>query len=207
MATESYVQPPENSPLGPKLQTLTKVIGSDTKHHYIVLAGKVTGIVTGSITRPADTNIYAPGDAYTNSTSAPVATTFSDVARDDGGSGAIVAAFASLSANEATKPQFQLWLFGGASAPTPDNDNAVFTPTDAEVLNVLGYIDFTDWKEGLAGASGNSVSPGLINGLVNGRIPYVTTSVNDIFGLVVVRNPYTPISGEVLSMRLHLEQD
>jgi hypothetical protein len=160
--------------------------------------------ITASVTRPSDTTAYAAGDALTDSTSAPTKITFSNCGRYAGGSGKIINAILVDSAAQATKGQFELWLFD--TSVTPDNDNAVFTPTDAECATLVGVFAFTTPFVGdaTAGAGGNCV--------------YVTTpaapipfkcgaALKDLYGLVVVRNAYTPVSGEIFSFILVTDQD
>ncbi len=158
--------------------------------------------VSASVTRPADTNAYATGDAVTNSVTVPVALTFSNVAALTGGSFLIVDALLIDSANVAIKGVFELWLF--KDSPTPDNDNALFTPTDAECEGLIGIIDFTTARVGDAGtgAAGNAVyhSPGLnIEGWTDGDA--------NCYGLLVVRNAYVPVASEKFTIVLKVAQD
>lgn len=168
--------------------------------------GQVGGrsiIVSSSVTRPADTTAYAAGDAVTNSTSSPTVITFDGVTRITNGSGVITAASMIDSANQSTKGIFELWLF--STSATPDNDNSAFTPTDGETEALIGVIPFNVCYVGdaTAGAGGNCVYP--VTGL---SIPFVAaSSTDDIYGLIVVRNAYTPVSAEKFTLRLHILQD
>jgi hypothetical protein len=164
-----------------------------------------TKIVSGSITRPANTTAYAAGDAITDSTSAPTAITFAGCASANGGTGTIYSCQLVDGANQSTKGQFELWVFAGTATPTPDNDNAVFTPTDAELANLVGIFEFNAWYVGDAtsGVGGNCVSRAL-----NQNMGFdCGASVDDLYGLMVVRNAYTPVSGEVFTFILHVGQD
>lgn len=159
--------------------------------------------VSANFTRPANTTAYASGDAVTNSTSAPVIMTFDGVARANGGAGVVISAVLIDSASQATKGNFELWLFD--TTVTPDNDNAVFTPTDTECGTLIGVIQFASPFVGdaTAGAGGNCVYP--VNGLT---IPFTCGgSSDDVFGLLVVRNAYTPVSAEVFTVRLTVIQN
>lgn len=172
------------------------------ENHLGEVGGKSV-VISSSVTRPANTTAYAAGDAVTDSTTAPTVITLSGAGRINGGSGVILAATLIDSANQTTKGQFELWLFDATA--TPDNDNAVFTPTDAETETLIGVIPFNTAYVGDAtsGAGGNAVYP--VQGL---SIPFkcggATTS---IFGLIVVRNAYTPVSAEKFTVRLHILQD
>ncbi|MCI0391681.1 MAG: hypothetical protein MOB07_23295 [Acidobacteria bacterium] len=170
--------------------------------HLGEVGGK-TVIVTTSYTRPADTTTYAAGDAVSNSTSAPAQLTFDGAGRVTDGSGVILGAVLTDSGNQALKGQFELYLFSASS--TPDNDNALFTPSDSDMNNLIGVIPFNIWYVGdaTAGAGGNAVAP--VQGL---SIPFKCASgTNDIFGQVVVRNAYVPLSAEIFTFRLLIAQD
>lgn len=159
--------------------------------------------VTTNFTRPADTTAYAAGDAVSNSTSAPSVITFDAVARANAGSGIIIGAVMIDSANQTTKGQFELYLYDTTFAA--DNDNALFTPSDAETETLIGIIQFNNWFVGDAtsGAGGNAVC--TVQGL---SIPYTCGgAVDDVFGLLVVRNAYTPVSAEKFTFRLQVVQN
>lgn len=158
-------------------------------------------------TRPADTAIYAAGDVIADSTSAPNIMTFTRSALEDGSAGGQAAggiiqeAILTTSANQATKPDLELWLFD--TTVVMDNDNAVFTPTDAEMLTLVTVIAFpsTSFKVGDAtvGAGGNAACD-----VQNIGVPFNIVGTNNtaLFGILVVRNAYTPVSGEVFAIRL-----
>jgi hypothetical protein len=158
----------------------------------------MTGFSRASFTRPADTTAYTAGDAVSDSTSAPSVITFKSVTRE--GFCTIQQAILLDSAAQATKIDAELWLFD--TAPTAVNDNAAITFTDAELANLVGVIDFAvaNVKTGLAtaGAGGNAVN--VKTGLnIPVRLPKL---VNDLYGVLVVRNAYTPVSAEVFTITL-----
>jgi hypothetical protein len=167
--------------------------------------GGRTVTVTGTVTRPAaDTNQYTAGDVVCGSTSAPAVITFTGCARANGGTGMIVGAHCVDSANQTTKPQLELWLFD--TTITPDNDNAVFTPTDAELLTLVGIIQFATWYVGdaTAAAGGNCAS---LATLINHIAFDCGAAVTALYGVLVARNAYTPVADEVFSIRLRILQD
>jgi hypothetical protein len=171
--------------------------------NFVGFVGSKQKTVSANFTRPANTTVYAAGDAVTDSTTSPTQMTFDGVARANAGSGVIVGAVLIDSANQTTKGQFELWLFD--ATVTPDNDNAVFTPTDTECGTLIGVIEFNIPKVGDAtsGAGGNVVYP-----VGNLSIPFTCgASVDDVYGLLVVRNAYTPVSGEVFTVRLQVVQN
>lgn len=157
--------------------------------------------IAGSFTRPSDTTAYAAGDVVSDSTSAPTVITFSNATKESGGFGTLVHAICIDSANVATKPDLELWLFD--TTVTPDNDNAAFTPTDAELLTLVGVIPFptASFKVGDAtvGAGGNSVCS-----VADINIPFKTVGATNssLYGVLVVRNAYVPVSAESFSFRL-----
>jgi hypothetical protein len=151
--------------------------------------------VSATLTRPANVTAYAAGDAVTDTGGAGL--TFSAVCPENGGQGVIRNVVLIDSAAQATKGQFELWLFAGTAIPTADVDNAVFTPTDAELLNLVGVVSLATSFVGDAtvGAGGNCI---FQSGAIT--LPFTCgASVDDLFGLVVVRNAYTPVSGETLT--------
>lgn len=164
----------------------------------------------GTFQRPNDGNVYAAGDVITTSTTTPVIMSIPGASRDagtiagaSGGQGVAPGIIASAilvdSANQATKLDSELWLFD--TTITMDNDNAVFTPTDAECLTLVGVIPFplANWRIGdaTAGAGGN-----VINEVDNLCIPFNAINGNTLFGVLVARNAYTPVALETFSVRL-----
>lgn len=162
----------------------------------------VTKVITASYTRPADTNVYAAGDVLADSTSAATILTFAGMARSNGLGFLVDGVTVGYSGAPATKPDLELWLFD--TTVTMQNDNAVWNPTDANMQTSLGFIS-------LPGANAVIASPLANNGNMVQHTPAgiksraaITTS---IFGIVVVRNAYTPVSAETFTFRLHVIQD
>lgn len=155
---------------------------------------------SATFTRPNDTNTYAAGDVVANSTSAPVIMTFLNATLGKVSPSIIQHAIIVTSASVATKPDLELWLFD--TAITMDNDNAVFTPTDVELLTLIGVILFpvADFKVGDAtvGAGGNAICEAK-----NLGVPFNSTiNSNDLFGVLVARNAYVPVAQEIFTVRL-----
>lgn len=176
----------------------------DATNRLPVVSAGITNVITGSITRPADTTVYAAGDEISSSTSSPTIMSFSGCARANGGSGVVVSVTLIDSANQTTKPQLELWLFDTTSTPT--NDNSAFAPSDSVANTLVGIIPLSLLYVGdsASGASGNSAWIGALAA----PIPYVCGgSSTSLFGRLVVRNAYTPVSAEVFTVRLGLQQD
>lgn len=183
--------------------TVDGSVGLAASEAHLGEVGGRTRVISATLTRPADTAAYAAGDAVTNSTSAPSVITFDDCARVANGSGVIVGVTMVDSANQSTPGVFELWLFD--TAFTADNDNSAFTPTDAECTTVVGIVPFALSYVGDAtsGAGGNRVYIAS-----NLNIPFQATGGGDsLYGAIVVRNAYTPVSGETFTARLRILQD
>lgn len=152
-------------------------------------------------TRPSDTNAYTAGDVVANSTSAATILTFAGATLGKLGSTILMSATCVTSASvAAAKPDLQLWLFD--TTITMDQDNAVFTPTDAELLTLLHIVSFPVAAfvvgDATAGAGGNAVCNAQ-----NLWLPINTVIAdNSIYGVLVVRNAYAPVSAETINVRL-----
>jgi hypothetical protein len=152
--------------------------------------------VTASFTRPSDTTQYVTGDVVCNSTSAPTVLTFSGMANSNGLGGVIQSATLYLGSNPTTKPTWDLFLFD--TAPTIDNDNSPFTPTDAEILNCVGVITFGAPIIGdVSGTGTNMVYQSAP------MLSYVCAAANTaLYGVLVARNTITPTSADTYNIRL-----
>lgn len=156
-----------------------------------------------SIQRATGTTQYTAGDVIsavtTNNHFA-----FTGVTRTGKLTGSIDAARCFSSANQSTLPDLELWLFHTDIAEVADN--GAFAPTDAELLTLVGIIDFpvADWKVGLSGsgANGNAVCD-----VHNIAIPFHLKTVGDLYGQLVVRNAYTPVDSEIFTVELVVSQD
>ncbi len=165
---------------------------------HVGAVGGATEIAFDSYTRPADTTQYAAGDQVADGT--PSVLEFA-VPRVAGGTGVIIHASCTDSANVAVKADLRLYLFD--TLPTIVADNAAWTPSDGDMVNIVGYVEFSTWEIGLAtvGAGGNCVSLAT-----NLQIPFdVTNGV--VYGLLVVRNAYIPVDSEVFSIKIGVLQD
>ena len=162
------------------------------------IVGGSTAIAEASCLRPDNATQYAAGDQIANAVPEPLELA---VPRIDGGTGVIIYAVCADSANQATKLDLRLYLFD--TLPTIVADNLAWTPSDADMVNSIGFIDFSAWEIGLAtaGADGNCNSYAA-----NLDIPFVCTA-GVIYGLLVVRNAYTPVASELFSLRLGVLQD
>lgn len=166
---------------------------------YIKRNRPVSKIVTASKTRPADTTAYAAGDVVAESTSAATVWTFAGMARSLGLGGILQGAVMIDSVAQSTKPDLELYLFD--TAITTQNDNAAWAPTDSDMEKCLGMIAF----------SSGQFKTGSGNGIVNvegiSKVFQCASAARDLYGILVVRNAYTPASGEKIVIRLAVIQD
>ncbi len=172
----------------------TSDLGSNV--HIPLAVSDALPLTSATLTRPADTVAYASGDAMTNSTSAPTALTFSNVANKNGGSFTIVSA-QLISSNQSGTGPFILDLYNGAAAPTATNDNAAYNPSDADRNNCIGTIIFP--AANVNAGSSNKVIIGTMPPIISSRCDASTTS---IFGLLKAGAAYTPISAETFKIFL-----
>ena len=158
-------------------------------------------VVAAATTRPGDTTTYAAGEVFDAATGAGLV--FTDVVRKPGDKGTIVGLSVLDSANQTLKPSLELWLFNAVIGY--DNDNAAFTPTDAELATLVAIIPLVNAYVGDAtsGAGGNAVyTPGST------LIPFETaTTSRNLYGVIVVRNAYVPVASEILTVNLRVLQD
>ena len=168
------------------------------------VGGKVN-ITEATFTRENDTTTYAAGDVMAASTTAAVALVFESSAASSGGSGIIQSAVIIDSAYQALGLAADLFLFSAEPASF-GNDNAAFTPTDAELQTLVAMIEFSalDWNGGnlTSGANGNAVQ------IVTPSIPFkCANSTSKLYGVLVARNAYVPIASSPFFIRLHVLQD
>lgn len=213
--SRTTVTTPDQSLLDAELLTIA---GASAKRQTVESCPP-RAIIQATLTLPAGAAVYAAGDAMTDSAASPTALTFANAARYNGGGGIIKGVTILDSANQATKLSAELWLFRGSAAPTPDNDNAPFTPTDAELANLLGVIVFdgptAGWSyigDATVGAGGNVILVGRIGPSGAGAhlldLPYKChSSIANLFGLMVARNAYTPVASEAFTISLDVEQE
>jgi hypothetical protein len=167
-----------------------------------VTASGISRLPQATLTRPADTTTYAAGDEISSSTSAPVALAFAGL----GDSGVLTGATMWQSANQTTALSAELWLFRGTAAPTPNNDNAAFAPGTADLARVIGVIPFSTSYNGAGTAGSGTAGNRVWVAAGMAPMPY-ETSGGTLWGRVVARNAYVPVSAEVFGFTLRALQD
>lgn len=184
--------------------TPANLSGTDGDFEYLQVSGGKLWVqplvfpvtVATDVTRPADTAVYAINDCMSDSTSAPVSGgfTFTNAARKSGGSGIIHGCQVATAADAATLLVGELWLFN--AAVTNVNDNAAFVVSDAEIKTCIGKIPFA-----LEDAGNNGFYS--VSGL---DMMFTCVGTANLRFLVRVKNAYTPVSAEVLTFTLRIEQ-
>lgn len=142
-------------------------------------------------TRPANTTAYAIGDVINESASAGTIWTFPGVGSASGGSLLLTNAKLILGSAAATALQAELFLF--STTVSTDNDNAADTITDAEMKTCIGSVLFNSGSNSTA-QTVYVEKPGLQFKLDDGD--------NDLYGVLIAQNAYTPESGEVFDIAL-----
>lgn len=144
---------------------------------------------TSTITRPANTTAYAAGDTISDATG-DAHFTFTGLPIHTGHGGMVEAALVIDSVVAATPPDLELWLFSSDIAAIADN--AAFAPTDTEVLSLVGIITFAT----------ASFKKGTVNQVCVQNNLGISFKADNLYGALVVRNAYTPASGEVFKVVL-----
>ena len=192
-------------------QTAQAALGANGDYEPLLMDGNGSARVIGggymttvqvTKTRLNDTNAYTAGDTISENTSGATVWTFANCARFTGGSGIIAKATIADGAYVAATLQAELWLFN--AAVTADQDNAVFTPTDAELLTLQAVVPISTAYVGdaTAGIGGNvQLSSGTIN------MPFKCNADASLYGVLVARNAYVPVGWETFGITLFIYQD
>jgi hypothetical protein len=155
-------------------------------------------VLSGSITRPANTDAYAAGDVIGTAATQQITLT-ADQLREKS-SGVILKAQVISTASPTALATLELWLLKAAVAAQADS--AAFAITDAEIqAAVVATIALGNSRVGLA--SGNTVYESD-SALYSFQLPDFR---KDLIGILVVRNAYVPISGEVFTVNVSVDFD
>ena len=154
-------------------------------------------VLSSSLIRPGDTDPYAANDGVSAVTT-DAHFTFSDATYGGPTTGTIDTIFLHSSAAVATKLACELWLFD--TDFTSIADNAAFAPSDAEMLTLIGIVDFAaaSWKAGTvtAGAGGNAVV------IAQPELDFVLPGTRAIYGQLRATAAYTPVASETFTVQL-----
>jgi hypothetical protein len=153
--------------------------------------GHTTGV---SVTRPTNTTPYDVGDVIGTAVTGTLIIPNASFGEFD--AGIIQQAIIVSSAAVGTSPDLQLWLFDSTVAAIADS--AAFAPTDAEMATLVGIVEFptADWK--IASVNAVCVADNI-------SLPFNTKKgTSKLYGVLVVRNAYVPVSGEIFTLRLQV---
>lgn len=156
---------------------------------------------TATLTRPADTNAYASGDSVANATSNPTALEFLLLGIEGILSGMLYSVEMDEQNNPATPGEFELWLFNSQPTQAGDNSAAAISWADSSSLVAVVPLYSSFLVNPGSGAAGvrRYESPAPL-----GK-PYSTDANGSLWGALVVRSSYTPISAEVFRITLRAE--
>lgn len=153
---------------------------------------------TKEFTRPSDTTLYTTGDVVGPTGGGDGALDFTGAAAANGGSGWVVSAQLLISVNQSLPAELELHLFN-AAITAGGADNAAVAVSDSDMKQWIGAILFQSQESFVIGA--NRVYQGIIAG--NGVIPFKCGGASTtIYGVLVVRNGYTPASASVWTINL-----
>ena len=198
LAFEQFVDPSGNTWTADAFQL--PLVASE---EHVGQGGGTTVLSTASFMRPANTTTYAAGELVTDGSSTPLL--FPSVVRKAGGSGVLLnAELIDLAYTVALLGSFELYLFD--AIPTLVADNAAVAMLNQDVSRIIHVVPFSTTPYATnagAGAAGNCVyTADPIN-----RAFVCQDGLTNIWGALVVRNAYVPVSLEEFVVRLTVVQD
>lgn len=154
--------------------------------------------ITGSFTRPGDTNAYASGDLVANSTTAGsvVTTELRAVGAYPQGASIVRRAILRKSGTSTTNAQFRIHLYRGSTITCANGDNGAWSTN--QVANYLGGFSVTIDRAFTDGAYGAAVP------IVGQEIMIRLASGQSVYALLEARAAYTPANAEVFTIGLDL---
>ena len=144
------------------------------------------------IIRPANTTQYTAGDVVADTVTRTLR--FADVVLSPGSGGIVQSAMVIDSSAESTKPDLELYLFNANIVSQADN--AAWAPTDTEMRACVGWISLLSTSFKTCGANG------MIQSADKSLAFNCAVGSRDLFGVVVARNAYTPVSAEQFTFKL-----
>lgn len=167
-------------------------------NHYRGFSARAFESPSRTVTRPANTTQYTAGDEFGDGT----ALIFGTAATYNGGGGIITHAVAVSSVNQATKPNQRLYILSGS--PAMAGDNATWAPAFATLGSVVAMAELSSWEVGGTGSgtAGNCFAIAQIN-----KKYRCASGDSKLYGVLVERGTYTPISAENLTVTLYGEYD
>jgi hypothetical protein len=159
----------------------------------ISIASKGYG-TSNTITRTADTNVYANNDVIGSATGSTAAFTLSNIGPSTGGEVMLTSVSLEIDASAiiSGETSYRLYLYN-ITPPSALGDNTAWDLPSGDRSSFLGYIDL-----------GTPVSLGsTIYVEVNTINKQIKLSTSNVFGYLVTNGGYTPTSARVYKITLH----
>lgn len=152
---------------------------------------------SAAVVRPADITAYVSGDLLANSTTAGSVVPLSwSVGRVAAGSLMVRRVRLRKTSTSITAAKFRLHLY--ASSPTVTNgDNGAWLSTQS---GYLGFVDVTMDRAFSDGAAGEGAPT------IGSEVGVKLAAGQTVYGLIEVRDAYTPASGETVTAELEVLQ-
>jgi len=151
-------------------------------------------ITRNSITRPSNTTAYSIGDVINaDGATTPIAVLYPNPQRN-----VFTLMSHLISSNEASAPEVDVMFF--SESFTIAADNAAFNPSDAQMKDYyLGKISHVTWVAFAANKLSDQKPDAPIS------FPENVASGATVYVVLVARSAYTPISGEVITLKLDVD--
>lgn len=182
-----------------------------------IVGGRIVS-VTATLTRPTGGLSYFLGQVVAGNSTPVIGNVLTfPVARISGGSGTVTGAVLTTSTNHTLKSKFRLLLFNISPTVGVGNsiiqDGTALSLTDTDNNNCIGVIDFPSsniFNAG-AGANGNLWYRGMfVQDAGYNRQPgidFITSNSPNLYGVLLVLDNLTALSGETYQIRLDVRQN
>jgi hypothetical protein len=163
-----------------------------------VVGGGYTDVISGTLTRPANTTAYTAEDEVGTNSTSPLSL---NLARYNAATGYITSATLIYSSNPTVTPQFRLIITD--QTVTLAGDNAALALSDADAAKAIGFIDFFAVQAGATGTSGATI----YKGSMSEPIPFEAGAATQaIFFTLITKIAFTPIANsETIEVRIGVE--
>ena len=160
-----------------------------------------------SFLRPANATPYAAGDVISDSASVAAVLEFPLCAARPGSGGRILRAHIAHDVNIATPPDLELYLFH--AAPADHLDNAAMALADADLPKMHAVYDFTGSAAKVVNATASPAGAlyWLTANAANTHSFVCEEGTRSLYGLLVTRSVFTPVTGSKWITALEMLQD
>lgn len=158
-------------------------------------------VLSGTITRPADTTPYASGDLVANNVTAGSVTAIalSGATINPGGKGRVERVRLSKTNVVVTNASFRVHLFTVSPVTFANGDNGAFSSDG--VAGYLGYCDVTVGQAFTDGSQGVGV-PSSGSGIAYEAM----TGTSGLYVVLEARGAYTPTSAEIFTVKAEVSR-